>query len=186
MNQLNLFDANTVPPPPPDPYAPSSDGSVSGNRWHDVCESRLQQYGFRKISSRHQLAGVIEFDGYFKTSSGLHVLAEYKERVDLRIFKELIGQARIGHMLNSHNHLAIVVLAGFIEPGVLSKEYLVNAGSDDIYLIGNPQHRTTEGFLRQLAGVRPDLLFSITYPNLSRRIAKHGGFPASFTSQLLN
>jgi hypothetical protein len=175
-----------MPPPPPGPYAPGATGSFSGNRWHEVCESRLQQYGFRKIASRHQLGGVIEFDGFFKTNSGLHVLAEYKERIDLRIFKELIGQARIGHMLNHYNHVAILIMTGFIDPGVLSKEILINAGSDDIYLIGNPQHNKTEGFLRQLAGIRPDLLYSITYPNLTQRIAKHGGFAASFTPRLLN
>lgn len=185
MNQLNLFDQSAIPPSTP-PYAPGTTGALSGNRWHDVCEARLQAYGFRKLASRYQLGGVIEFDGFFKTNSGLHVLAEYKERIDLRIFKELIGQARIGHMLNRYNHVAIIVMTGFIETGVLSKEYLVNAGSDDIYLIGNPQHTKTEAFLRQLAGVRPDLLFSITYANLSQRIAKHGGFAASFIPQLLN
>jgi hypothetical protein len=184
MNQLHLFDSNTVPPPPPSPYAPSSGGSVSGNRWHDVCESRLQQYGFRKIDSRYMLGGVIEFDGFFKTQPGLYVLAEYKERIDLRIYKELIGQARIGHMLNRYNYVAIIILTGFLEPGLLSKESLVNAGSDDIYLIGNPQHTKTEAFLRQLAAVRPDLLYGITYANLSQRIAKHGGFAATFTPKI--
>lgn len=178
MQQMNLFDQSVSPPPPPSPYAPGTTPSYSGNRWHEVCESRMSQYAFRKVHTRYMLGGVLEFDGLFVNAADLQVLAEYKERIDQRIFKELVGQARLGRQIKQYSQpaLLIIVLAGYIDSMLLSKETMINAASDDIFLIANPQHKDAEKYLRNVAIWKFEKANSMSYPNLTRRIAAHGGF----------
>ncbi len=174
MNQLNLFD--TQPDNLPTVRATPMMGSVSGNAWHGVCEARMISYGFHLIEKRYLFGGALEYDGWFKNDSGLHVLAEYKERINQRVFKELVGQARIALMLQRSHRMVIIVLTGHIEDNLLDKSHMVNAASDDIYLIAHPQHPDSEKFLKSLASVTPERTQGLTYDNLSQRIRKQGGF----------
>jgi hypothetical protein len=143
-------------------------------------------YGFRLIEKRHMFAGALEYDGWFKNAQGLHILAEYKERIDQRTFKELVGQARIALMLQRSHRMVIIVLAGHIDARLIDKAHMINAAGDDVYLVANPQHPAAESFLRQLAQTHPDRVNNITHSNLSQRIAKHGGFMAHIPNQLLH
>lgn len=174
MNQLNLFDTS----PETHVYAPpvTTNGSASGNAWHTVCETRMIGYGFRLFERRHLFSGALEYDGWFKNAHGLHVMAEYKERITQRIFKELVGQARIALMLQRSQRMIIIVLAGHIDINLMDKAHMLNAAGDDIYLVANPHQPVAETFLRQLANTSPDRTQSITYNNLSQRIIRQGGF----------
>ena len=175
LNQLNLFDA--LPDTSGVRYIPeATNGSVSGNAWHTVCQTRMIGYGFRLLDKRHLFAGALEFDGWFKNAQNLHVLAEYKERITQRVFKEIVGQARIALMLQRSHRMVIIVLAGHIDPLLMDKAHMLNAAGDDIYLIANPHQPSAEKFLRQLATTSPDHVQSVTYNNLSQRIIKQGGF----------
>ncbi len=176
MNQLNLFD--TQPDNLPTVRAAPMMGSVSGNAWHGVCEARMMSYGFRLLEKRYMFGGALEYDGWFKNDNGLHVLAEYKERISQRVFKEIVGQARLALMLQRSRRMVIIVLAGHIDDNLMDKEQMINAASDDIYLIGNPQHSDTEKFLKSLSQVSPERAQGFVVNNLSQRIMKQGGFMA--------
>lgn len=151
--------------------------SASGNGWQALCQARLQQYGFLLRDSRPMVGDVIEIDGHFRNMRGLCVMAEYKERINAKVFRELVGQAvLVRSMLRRTDRMVIIVLAGHIDEALAAKPGLIDAASDHIYYIGNPQTAQAETFLRNLAQVEPDRPAELVHTNLSSRMRKLGGF----------
>ena len=152
-------------------------GSTSGNGWQALCQARLQQYGFSLRESRPFIGDAIEIDGHFRNQRGLCVMAEYKERINAKVFREVVGQALLVRtLLRRTDRMVIIVLAGHIDEALAAKPGLLNAASDHIYFIGNPQAPQAESFLRSLATVEPERTAELVHVNLSSRIQKLGGF----------
>jgi hypothetical protein len=152
-------------------------GSASGSSWQSLCQARLQQYGFHLRESRPFVGDAIEIDGHFRNQRGLCVMAEYKERINAKVFREVVGQAvLVRSMLRRTDKMVIIVLTGHIDENLAAKPGLINAASDHIYYIGNPQTPQAETFLKQLATVEADRTGEIVHLNLSSRIQKMGGF----------
>lgn len=151
--------------------------AASGNGWQALCQARMQQYGFLLRESRPMIGDAIEIDGHFRNLRGLCVMAEYKERINAKVFREIVGQALLVRtMLRRIDRMIIIVLAGHIDESLAAKPGLIDAASDHIYYIGNPQTPQAETFLHKLAEVEPDRTGEITYANLSSRMQKVGGF----------
>ena len=157
----------------PHPYM----SSASGNGWQSLCQARMQQYGFHLREARPMIGDAIEIDGHFRNQRGLCVMAEYKERINAKVFREIVGQSvLVRSMLKGSDKMVIIVLAGHVDDNLAAKPELIDAASDSIYYIGNPQTQQAETFLRHLAQVEPDRPAELVHVNLSSRMRKLGGF----------
>lgn len=163
-------------------------GSATGNGWHQVCQGRMQSYGFRLLESRYRVAGEMEIDGFYRTQAGMIVAVEYKERINLKVWRECVGQAYllVNMLRNGGNKMIIIILTGAIASDLEGKPGLVNAAGDLIALVANPQHADAEKMLRSIASASKDGITSLFYQNLFDRVVKQGGFPGLHMPVLLS